>query len=84
MRITTIYRKPMNGNLFEEEYTIEALSRMGNPLEQLASLVDVEMSRPTTSSDMCKSTYTNRNLSPVKDNCVHMRQIIKINTTMTG
>ena len=30
-------------NLFEEEFTIEALSQMGNPLEQLASLVDFDV-----------------------------------------
>ena len=45
MQKTTIYRKPMGENLFEEEFTIEALSRMGNPLEQLAALVDFEMFR---------------------------------------
>ena len=35
----------MGENLFEEEFTIEVLSQMGNPLEQLASLVDFEMFR---------------------------------------
>lgn len=54
MKKTTIYRKPMNGNLFEEEYTVEALSRMGNPLEQLASLVDFEMFRPTLEDVLVK------------------------------
>ena len=33
----------MGENLFEEEFTIEALSQMGNPLERLSSLVDFEM-----------------------------------------
>ena len=42
----TIYRKPMGENLFEEEFTVEALSQMGNPLERLSSLVDFEMFRP--------------------------------------
>lgn len=41
----TIYRKPMGESLFEEEFTVEALSRMGNPLERLSSLVDFEMFR---------------------------------------
>ena len=36
----------MGENLFEEEFTIEALSQMGNPLERLAALVDFEMFRP--------------------------------------
>ena len=30
MQKTTIYRKPMGENLFEEEFTIEALSQMGD------------------------------------------------------
>lgn len=42
MQKTTIYRRPMGENLFEEELTIDALSQMGNPLETLASLVDFE------------------------------------------
>lgn len=35
----------MGENMFEEELTFEALSLMGNPLEQLSSLVDFEMFR---------------------------------------
>ena len=54
MKKNTIYRKPMHGDLFEEEHTIEALSRMGNPLEQLASLVDFEMFRPTLEEVLVK------------------------------
>ena len=46
MQKSTIYRKPMDENLFEEEFTIEALSQMGNPIERLAALVDFEMFRP--------------------------------------
>lgn len=49
MQKTTIYRKPMGETLFEEEFTIEALSQMGNPLEQLAALVDFEMFRSAPS-----------------------------------
>ena len=45
MQKSTIYRKPMGENLFEEEFTIDALSQMGNPLERLAALVDFEMFR---------------------------------------
>ena len=47
MQKSTIYRKPMGENLFEEEFTIEVLSQMGNPLDRLAALVDFEMFRPT-------------------------------------
>lgn len=54
MQKTTIYRKPMGENLFEEEFTIEALSQMGNPLEKLSSLVDFEMFRPTLEDVLVK------------------------------
>ena len=46
MKKTTIYRRPMGENLFEEELTVEALSEMGNPLERLSKRVDFEMFRP--------------------------------------
>lgn len=46
MKKTTTYRKPMNGNLFEDELAIEALSRTGNPPGQLSAPVDFEMFRP--------------------------------------
>ncbi len=46
MKKTTIYRKPMGENLFEEEFTIDALSALGNPLEELSKLIDFEMFRP--------------------------------------
>ena len=50
----------MDENLFEEELTIEALSAMGNPLEQLSALVDFEMFRPELEDILvkkdCKST----------------------------
>ena len=60
MKKTTVYRRPMDENLFEEELTIEALSAMGNPLEQLSALVDFEMFRPELEDILvkkdCKST----------------------------
>jgi len=60
MKKTTIYRRAMDENLFEEELTIEALSAMGNPLEQLSALVDFEMFRPELEDILvkkdCKST----------------------------
>lgn len=55
MKKTTIYRKPMKENLFEEEFTVNALSAMGNPLEQLSSFVDFEMFRPTLEEVLVKS-----------------------------
>lgn len=36
----------MSVNLFEEEFTQETLSDLGNPLERLSALVDFEMFRP--------------------------------------
>lgn len=54
MQKTTIYRKPMGKSLFEEDFTIEALSNMGNPLEQLSSLVDFEMFRPALEEVLVK------------------------------
>ena len=60
MKKTTVYRRPMDEKLFEEELTIEALSAMGNPLEQLSALVDFEMFRPELEDILvkkdCKST----------------------------
>ena len=54
MQKSTIYRKPMGENLFEEEFTIEALSQMGNPLDRLAALVDFEMFRPALEEMLVK------------------------------
>ena len=45
--ITNYYIPQTDGRkLFEEEFTIEALSQMGNPIEHLATLVGFEMFRP--------------------------------------
>lgn len=54
MKKTTIYRKPKNTNLFEEDITIERLSSIGNPLEQLSSLIDFEQFRPTLEAVLIK------------------------------
>lgn len=54
MQKPTIYRKPMGENLFEEEFTVRALSEMGNPLERLSSLVDFEMFRPSLEDVLVK------------------------------
>ena len=55
----TTYRIPKGESLFEEEFSIEALSKMGNPLEQLSLLVDFEMFRTPLEdallTKMCKS-----------------------------
>ena len=41
MQKTTKYRNPMSESLFEEEFTISALSEMGNSLEQFTALIDL-------------------------------------------
>ena len=50
----------MCGNLFEEEFTIEALSHMVNSLEQLAALVDFEMFRPALEDVLVKKDCKTR------------------------
>ena len=59
MKKSAIYRQPMQESLFEEEFSLEALSAMGNPLEQVSALVDFEMFRPTLEKALltedCKS-----------------------------
>ena len=55
MQKITIYRKPKNKNMFEEEFTVSALSSMGNPLELLSSLIDFEMFRPVLEEGLVKS-----------------------------
>lgn len=44
----------MNTNLFEEDITINRLSSIGNPLEQLSSLIDFEQFRPTLETVLVK------------------------------
>lgn len=55
----TVYRSPMDASLFEEDFTKETLSDLGNPLERLSALVDFEMFRPileeTLLTKVCKT-----------------------------
>ena len=46
MKKTTTYRQSKQESLFKKEFTLKALSAMGNPLEQVSALVDF----PTRSS----------------------------------
>jgi len=52
MEKTTVYRRPMGESLFEEDFTVEALSEMGNPLERLSNLVEGENSEKTGLSEL--------------------------------
>lgn len=69
MKKTTIYRQPKQESLFEEEYTLEALSAMGNPLEQVSALVDFELFRPTLEkallTEECKTSAGRRPIDVV-------------------
>lgn len=44
----------MQENLSEEEISLEALSAMGNPLEQVSALVDFELFRPTLENTLLR------------------------------
>lgn len=56
MKETALYRKPMNTNIFEENITIDRLSSIGNPLEQLSSLIEFELFRPTHEAVLVEET----------------------------
>ena len=60
----------MDENLFEEELTIEALSAMGNPLEQLSALVDYEMICPELEDILVNRRQARRSLLPLWDSRV--------------
>lgn len=47
MKKTTSYGKPMQEHIFGEQFTLEALSANGNPLEQVPVPVYFEMCPPT-------------------------------------
>ena len=65
----------MGENLFEEEFTIEALSQMCNPLEQLASLAYFEMFRPSLEDVLVKKDSKTPARRPQID-VVHMFKVI--------
>lgn len=44
----------MGENIFEEEFTIEARSLPGNPLEHLDALIDFQIFRPTLEDILVK------------------------------
>lgn len=56
---TTIYHKPMGEKLFDEDFTIEPLYQLGNPLVQLTDLIDFELFRPTF-ENVLRKTPTGR------------------------
>ena len=40
------YKKSSEAGMFDQEFTLEALSRMGNPLSALKEVLDFEQFRP--------------------------------------
>lgn len=69
MKKTTTYRQSKPESLFEEEFTLKALSAMGNPLEQVSALVDFEFFRPTLEKTLltedCKTSAGRRPIDVV-------------------
>ena len=69
MKKTTTYRQSKQESLFEEEFTLKALSAMGNPLEQVSALVDFEFFRSTLEKTLltedCKTSAGRRPIDVV-------------------
>ena len=69
MKKTTTYRQSKQESLFEKEFTLKALSAMGNPLEQVSALVDFEFFRPTLEKTLltedCKTSAGRRPIDVV-------------------
>jgi len=47
-----MYKKQGNTGLFDEEFTIQKLSKIGNPLEKISDVVDFEMFRELLKSKL--------------------------------
>lgn len=75
MQKKTIYKEPMNPNLFEEELTVQVLSSMGNPLEQLSALVDFEMFRSDLEEVLIKKDCKSRAGRPQYDSVLMFKVI---------
>ncbi len=47
-----MYKKQGNKGLFDEEFTIQKLSKIGNPLEKISQVIDFEMFRDLLESKL--------------------------------
>ena len=69
MKKTTTYRQSKQESLFEKEFTLKALSAMGNPLEQVSALFDFEFFHPTLEKTLltedCKTSAGRRPIDVV-------------------
>lgn len=69
MKKTTTYRQSKQESLFEKEFTLKALSAVGNPLEQVSALVDFEFFRSTLEKTLltedCKTSAGRRPIDVV-------------------
>ncbi len=60
MKKTSSYRKnQQNTSLFEQESTVQSLSKMGNPLEFISGIVDFELFRPTLEAHLLNEERKN-------------------------
>ena len=50
--MATQYKSQGKRSLFDEEFSIEKLSAIGNPLETISAVIDFEMFRPTLESKL--------------------------------
>ena len=54
-----IYKTKGNKGLFDEQFTIERLSEIGNPLEQISNVIDFETFRETLESKLLNKSKKN-------------------------
>ena len=60
MKKTSSYRKnQQNTSLFEQESTVQSLSKMGNPLEFISGIVDFGLFRPTLEAHLLNEERKN-------------------------
>lgn len=54
-----IYKSKGNKGLFDDEFVVERLSEIGNPLEKISSVIDFEFFRPTLESKLLNTQKKN-------------------------
>ena len=54
-----MYKKQGNKGLFDEEFTVQKLSKIGNPLEKISQVIDFEMFRNTLEDELLNKKKKN-------------------------
>ena len=54
-----MYKKQSNKGLFDEEFTAQSLSKIGNPLEKISQVIDFEIFRDTLESGLLNTEKKN-------------------------